>query len=87
MVFDLFNVLTSGHDSQKSDAGEEQGNHHRIWNGEEQHVVNTANNLLVYPREAGNNHPSPAGLRKATQEFVPLLNYYHSLWKSKSQEN
>ncbi len=83
MVFDLFNVLTSGHDSKQNDAGEEQGNHHRIWNGEEQHVVSTANNLLVYPRESGNDHPSPAGLRKATREFVPLLNYYHSLWKSK----
>lgn len=81
MVFDLFNILTSGHGSKQSDAGEEQGNHHRIWNGGVQHVVQTDNHLLVYPRKEGDNHPSPAGLQKATQEFVPLLNYYYSSWQ------
>ena len=85
MVFDLFNVLTSGHGSRQDDAGEEQGNHHRIWNGEMQHIVQDSNNLLVYPRAPGNNHPSPAGLQKATQELVPLLNYYYSSWKSKGE--
>lgn len=80
MVFDLFNVLTSGHGNNKNDAGEEQGNHHRIRNGEVQHIINDDYHLLVYPTSEGNDHPSPEGLQKATEEFVPLLNYYYSLW-------
>lgn len=80
MVFDLFNVLTSGHDSKQGDAGDEQGNHHRIWKGEVQHIVQTNNNLLVYPSKEGDDHPSPVGLQKAAQEFVPLLNYYYVSW-------
>lgn len=83
MVFDLFNVLTSGNGANQNDAGEVQGNHHRIWNGKVQHIVQTENNLLVYPRKSGDNHPSPAGLQKATQEFVPLLNYYYAQWKNR----
>jgi len=83
MVFDLFNVLTTGHGSKQNDAGEEQGNHHRIWNGEVQHIILKENSLLVYPFEEGDNHPSPAGLQKATQEFVPLLNYYYNIWSNK----
>ncbi len=82
MVFDLFNILTSGHDSNNNDAGEEQGNHHRIWQGKVQHVVQDTNNLLTYPSAKGDDHPSPAGLRKASEEFVPLLNYYYSMWKN-----
>ena len=81
MVFDLFNVLTSGHSSSQNDFGQEDGNHHRIWNGKVQHIVNTENNLLVYPTKDGDDHPSPAGLQKATQEFVPLLNHYVELWQ------
>ncbi len=83
MVFDLFNVLTSGHDSNNNDLEEEQGNHHRIWNGKVQHVIQTDNNLLIYPRKANDNHPSQAGFEKATKEFVPLLNYYYALWQTK----
>jgi hypothetical protein len=82
MVFDFYNILTSGHAANKNDAGEEQGNHHRIWKGKVQHIVQEENNLLVYKQEEGNNHPSPAGLQKASQEFVPLLNYYFNNWKS-----
>ncbi len=82
MVFDLYNVLTSGHGSQQNDAGEEEGNHHRVWNGEVQHVVHVDNNLLAYPSKEGDSHPSPAGLRKATQELVPLLNHYYNIWRN-----
>ena len=86
MVFDLFNVLTSGVNTTKNDAGEEQGNHHRLWKGKVQHVVQSDNNLLVYPRAADDNHPAPAGLRKASEEFVPLLNHYYSLWYARDKQ-
>jgi hypothetical protein len=81
MVFDLFNVLTSSHSDGANDADQEQGNHHRIWQSRVQHVVGTDSNRLVYPREQGNNHPSPAGLQKASKEFVPLLNHYFKAWQ------
>ncbi|MDD2580653.1 MAG: hypothetical protein PHR66_01535 [Desulfuromonadaceae bacterium] len=81
MVFDLYNVLTSGHGPNESDVGEEQGNHHRLWKGVEQHVVAFDNHVLLYPRKPGDNHPSSAGLKKATEEFVPLLIEKYSHWK------
>lgn len=81
MVFDLYNVLTSAREGNRSDTGEETGNHHRMWKGKEQHVVAIAHHTLAYPRKAGDNHPSPAGLQKATEEFVPLLVEKHRLWK------
>jgi len=83
MVFDLFNVLTSGLDSDQNDLGKEQGNHHRILNHEAQHSQQDDNNLLFYQRGGSDNHPSPAGLNKATEEFVPLLNYFYAEWQSK----
>lgn len=86
MVFDLFNVLTSGHGSVKNDFGEEQGNHHRILSGEVQHTVHVKNNLLVYPNAKGDSHPSAAGLQKATKEFVPLLNLYYTRWQTESNK-
>ena len=81
MVFDLFNVLTSGTSSTKNDAGTEQGNHHRIWDGKVQHIIQSENNMLFYPQGKNDNHPSPAGLQKATAEFVPLLVHYFTLWQ------
>ena len=82
MVFDFFNVLTSGHSIDQNDTNEDQGNHHRIWKGKVQHIIQTKSNLLVYPTKEGDNHPSPAGLQKATLEFVPLLNYYYNMWRN-----
>lgn len=82
MVFDLFNVLTSSAGGGASDLEAEDGNHHRVWNGEEQHQVATNNNVLVYPRAVGDNHPSPDGLRKATEEFVGLFLKRYGQWKS-----
>lgn len=81
MVFDLYNVFTSAREGHRSDAGEEAGNHHRMWKRKEQHVVAVAHHTLAYPRKAGDNHPSSAGLRKATEEFVPLLVEKHRIWK------
>lgn len=81
MVFDLYNVLTSGQGPDRSDVNQEEGNHHRIWMRREQHVVEADKNTLMYPRKAGENHPSSAGLKKATEEFVPLLIEKHRRWK------
>lgn len=81
MVFDLYNVLTSGPGPNESDVDKEQGNHHRIWKGQEQHVVAIDKHVLVYPRKSGENHPSAAGLQKATKEFIPVLIERHHRWK------
>lgn len=83
MVFDLFNILTSRESWQENDLGSESGNHHRLWDGREQHVVGLDNHLLVYPRDGKeDNHPSKAGLQKATKEFVPLFISNYLEWKS-----
>ncbi|MEW6406938.1 MAG: carbohydrate binding domain-containing protein, partial [Chloroflexota bacterium] len=66
-VFDFYNVLTS------ADA------HHRIANGQVEHLVG-AGNTLHYP--SGDDHPSEAGSQKATDEFVPMLNYFYHRWKA-----
>jgi outer membrane biosynthesis protein TonB len=79
-VFDFYNVLTSsGGDPYTHDAGQESGNHHRIWNGAVQHIQTVSYDMAAYPD--GDSHPTPAGNQKATAEFVPLLNYYYSRWK------
>lgn len=66
-VFDFYNVLTG------ADA------HHRYSNGGIEHVVGNRN-TLHYP--SGDDHPSQAGSRKATEEFVPLLNMFYHRWQS-----
>jgi len=80
MVFDLYNVLTSGPDWTKNDLGQEDGNHHRMWDGIEQHIVQLDHHLLVYPRNGDNNHPSKAGLEKATHEVVDLFVHRYQEW-------
>lgn len=86
MVFDLFNVLTSGRDQTRNDLDQSWGNHHRIWNGEEQHVVQVDNHLLFYPRGGTDNHPSAVGMNKASAEFVPLLVKRYKQWKASTQK-
>jgi len=66
-VFDFYNVLTS------PDA------HHRFNNGGLEHVIGSSD-TLHYP--SGDDHPSEAGSRKATEEFVPLLNVFYNRWIS-----
>ena len=68
-VFDLYNVLTSPQ------------NHHYIQNGEERHEVNDNSNTLHYD-SSGDDHPNTQGNNKATQEFIPLLNYWYSQFAS-----
>ncbi len=81
MVFDLYNVLTSGPGFRANDLGKEAGNHHRLWKGREQHIVTDESSVLAYPRDGSDNHPSPAGLAKATGEFADLFVFRYEKWK------
>ncbi len=90
-VFDYYNVLTSNGsegriditntNNEPNDAGWEDGNHHRWWNGAIQHIQTVDNNYSAFPNASpGDSHPTAIGQQKATQEFVPLLNYYYNQW-------
>jgi len=65
-VFDFYNVLTA------------RDHHHRVRSGKIEHVHRAGNDTLAYP--TGDDHPSRLGNRKATDEFVPLLNVYVNRW-------
>jgi hypothetical protein len=67
VVFDFYNVLT-GPDA-----------HHRYNNGSIEHAVG-GSNTLQYP--SGDDHPSEQGSRKATEEFIPLLNVFYNRWRT-----
>ena len=80
-VFDFYNVLTSnGGDPDTNDLGAATGNHHRIRNGLLEYIIDRGGNASAYA-ENGDSHPTAAGNRKATGEFVPLLNYYYHRWR------
>lgn len=66
-LFDFYNVLTG------------PDNHHRFRNGKIEHTWQPGADTLRYPSD-GDDHPSQAGNRKATEEFVPLLNVYCNRW-------
>ena len=69
-VFDYYNVLTA------------PANHHR-YNaalGVVEDIHPTASDVLAYP--TGDSHPSAAGDRKATAEFVPILNIAYNRWRA-----
>jgi hypothetical protein len=68
-VFDFYNVLTG------------PNNHHRFSKGAIEYITNRGKNTLHYPTN-GDDHPSSDGNRKATSEFVPLLNVYYHRWES-----
>jgi hypothetical protein len=79
-VFDFYNVLTSnGGDIYTNDLGALGGNHHRLRDGQVQHAIQTFNNYAAYP--SGDSHPTAAGSKKATGEFVPLLNVAYHAWQ------
>jgi hypothetical protein len=71
-IFDFYNILTS------PDA------HHRYANGQIEHVV-TGSNTLAYP--SGDDHPSIEGSRKATEEFIPLLNIFYHHWQANAPQS
>ncbi len=79
-VFDFYNVLTSnGGDPDHNDLGKTLGNHHRWWLNAVQHVRTVKRNVSAYPTD--DSHPSIAGNRKATNEFIKLLNVYYHRWQ------
>jgi len=65
-VFDYYNVLT------------DRDNHHRYHAGVVEYVTDRGRDNLAFP--TSDDHPSRAGNRKATEEFVPLLNVYVNHW-------
>ena len=67
-VFDFYNVLTG------------RNNHHRVQNGAIEYTNNQGRDTAFYPTE--DDHPSAQGNRKATEEYVPLLNVYYHRWQS-----
>jgi hypothetical protein len=81
-VFDFYNVLTTnGGNAHTNDLGKETGNHHRWWNTAVHHTVDTSRGLhdtTAYATSSGDDHPSKAGNQKATEEFLPLLNYAYN---------
>jgi hypothetical protein len=80
-VWDFYNVLTSnGGNWYTNDLGWELGNHHRWWNGAEQHQQTVYTNTAAYPDGGSDDHPSPAGNQKATGEYIELLNVYYHRW-------
>ena len=67
-VFDFYNVLTG------------KNNHHQFLNGTIEYIANQGKDTAAYPTD--DDHPSATGNRKATGEFVPLLNVYYHRWKA-----
>jgi len=67
-VFDFYNLLT------------DPDNHHRLQDGAIEYITDRGGDTLYYPTD-GDDHPSPAGNQKSTQEFVPLLNVYYHRWQ------
>jgi hypothetical protein len=81
-TFNYYNVLTSSSGNPNTnDLGEEKGNHHHYRNGQVEHVVNLSSDFLAYPSEGPDNYPTPAGHKKATSEFIELLNITYHCWK------
>jgi hypothetical protein len=81
--FDFYNVLTSnGGTTKTNDLSQTTGNHHRWWNDAIQHVQTVNNNFSSYGTDSSDSHPTAAGNRKATGEFIKLLNVYYNRWRS-----
>jgi len=70
-VFDLHAVLSS------------PDNHHTAVNSDITYLTGHGNTIAYQTEDA---HPSAAGNRKATGEFVPLLNYYYNQWREQQGE-
>ncbi|MFL7812751.1 MAG: carbohydrate binding domain-containing protein [Anaerolineales bacterium] len=66
-VFDFYNVLTG------------KDGHHTFTDGQESYQ-NSGRNTLFYPSD--DDHPSRKGSQKATEEFIPLLNYFYNRWQA-----
>jgi len=81
-VFDFHDVLTSsGGGPDISDLGSAAGNHHRYSVSDDtiEYTASQGSNFSAYA--SGDSHPTAAGLEKAANEFVPLLNIEYHAWK------
>lgn len=67
-VFDFYNVLTA------------TNNHHRFINGAVEHVITTPSNTSAYASGPYDSHPNATGNKKATAEFIDLLNVFYNRW-------
>lgn len=83
-VFDYFTVLTSNGGSPSiNDLGSASGNHHRYRGGVLEHITAQGSDFAAYATDpASDSHPTAAGHRKATAEFVPVLNGFYQTWKA-----
>jgi hypothetical protein len=82
-VFDFYNVLTSnGGSPDQNDAGASSGNHHRLVDGDVEYIYDQGSDTSAYAYP-GDSHPTSAGNQKATEEFVPLLDWYVQQWLGK----
>jgi hypothetical protein len=68
-VFDYYNVLT------------DPDNHHRLVDGQVEYVTSHGNDRLHYDTD-GDDHANPEGNRKATEEFLSLLNSFYQTWSA-----
>jgi len=82
-VFDFHNILTSnGGSTNDNDIGAATGAHHRLASdGKSVEHKLGATDFLQYASDGPDNHPTSAGLEKATAEFMPLLNVVYHCWK------
>jgi len=86
-VFDFYNVLTSnGGNRNKNDVAKTTGNHHRYWNGAIQWQKKLAYNYSAYGADQWDSHPTAAGGKKASAEFVSLLNVWYNAWQAASKK-
>lgn len=67
-VYDFYNILTG------------RDNHHRMVDGQIEYINNEGKNTLAYATSSGDDHPNHKGNQKATEEFVPVLNYFYQRW-------
>jgi hypothetical protein len=73
-VWDFYNILTH------------PDNHQRLVNGRVEYVISHGDNTSYYATSPGDDHPNSQGNRKATEEFVPMLNVFYNHWKSSTAE-
>ncbi|MHB0914651.1 MAG: hypothetical protein ACYC5A_04515 [Thermoleophilia bacterium] len=80
-VFDFYNVLTSnGGDPEVNDLGAASGNHHRYRDGAIEYIIDGGGDFSAYAWE-GDSHPTAAGGRKASAEFIDILNLAYAKWQ------
>ncbi len=71
-VFDFYNILT------------DNNAHHRMDGDQIVHTIGSRN-TLAYP--SGDDHPNETGSRKATEEFLPMLNFFYARWQSTNPDS